>query len=327
MRKSAIVVVVVSMFLLGFSGSRAEAAEKYPVKPVICIVPNEAGGDADTLARPLMQRVSKILGQPVVIVNKPGAASSLGYREHYAAKPDGYTIGTATATIITNKLQGIMPYDYSDYTVLCTYATYVPFIFASIKTKRTFKTIEELLPFAKANPEEVSVACGSVGLSWWQATMALQQACGIKFNVLPQPGGGGISVVQAAGGHADIAVIALGAAHSQLEAGNVKALAVFARERFPGKYNYVPTLKEAGCDVTWYSTQVVLAPRNLPKDITERLVKTFEEAANDPGYLKTVAELYALPFYLPPQKAVAFLNEQRVVIRGIMEKSGTLKEK
>ena len=319
--------VVVSMFVVGFSGSRAEAAEKYPVKPVICIVPNEAGGDADTLARPLMLRVSKILGQPVVIVNKPGAASSLGYREHHGSKPDGYTIGTATATIITNKLQGIMPYDYNDYTILCTYATYVPFIFASTKTKRPFKTIEELLSFAKGNPEEVSVACGSKGLSWWQATMAFQQACGIKFNVLPQPGGGGISVVQAAGGHADIAVIALGAGRSQLEAGNVKALALFARDRFPGKYSYVPTLKEAGCDVTWYSTQVVMAPRNLPKDITEKLVKAFEEAANEPDYLKVVAGLYALPFYLAPQKALNFLNEQRVIIRGIMEKSGTLKEK
>lgn len=319
--------VIFSVLVVGSLGNRVEAAEKYPVKPVICIVPNEAGGDADTLARPLMQRVAKILGQSVVIVNKPGAASSLGYREHYAAKPDGYTIGTATATIITNKLGGIMPYDYNDYTILCTYATYVPFIFSATKTKRPFKTIEDLLSFAKANPEEVSIACGSVGLSWWTATMAFQQACGIKFNVLPQPGGGGISVIQAAGGHADIAVIALGAAHSQLEAGNIKALAVFATNRFPGKYNYVPTLKEAGCDVTWYSTQVVMAPRNLPKDINERLVKTFEEAANDPEYLKTIAEYYALPFYLPPQKALNFLNEQRVIIRGIMEKAGTLKEK
>jgi tripartite-type tricarboxylate transporter receptor subunit TctC len=327
MKRSVIVMVAVSVFVVGFSGNGAVAAEKYPVKPVVCIVPNEAGGDADTLARPLMQRVSKVLGQPIVIVNKPGAASSLGYREHLAAKPDGYTIGTATATIITNKLQGIMPYDYNDYTILCTYATYVPFIFASTKTKRPFKAIEELLSFAKANPEEVSVACGSKGLSWWQATMAFQQACGIKFNVLPQPGGGGISVVQAAGGHADIAVIALGAGRSQLEAGNVKALALFARDRFPGRYNYVPTLKEAGCNVTWYSTQVVMAPRNVPKDIAERLVKAFEVAANDPDYLKVIADLYALPFYLPPQKALNFLDEQRVIIRGIMEKSGTLKEK
>ncbi|HYB21256.1 MAG TPA: tripartite tricarboxylate transporter substrate-binding protein, partial [Thermodesulfobacteriota bacterium] len=71
----------------------SQAAEKYPVKPIDFIVPLEAGSDGDVISRPVMQKVSQILGQPVMIVNKPGAGSSLGYREVYRAKPDGYTIG------------------------------------------------------------------------------------------------------------------------------------------------------------------------------------------------------------------------------------------
>ncbi len=87
-----------------------QAAEKYPVKPIECIVAIEAGGDGDVITRPVMQKVSQMLGQPVMIVNKPGAGSSIGYRELYRAKPDGYTIGWGSATIITNKLQGRIPH-------------------------------------------------------------------------------------------------------------------------------------------------------------------------------------------------------------------------
>ncbi|MDP2707326.1 MAG: tripartite tricarboxylate transporter substrate-binding protein, partial [Burkholderiales bacterium] len=91
---------------LGFSSGLVQAAEKYPVKPILFIVPVEAGGDGDVLVRPVMEKVSKMLGQPVVIVNKPGGGSSIGYRELHNAKPDGYTLGWGSATIITNKLQG-----------------------------------------------------------------------------------------------------------------------------------------------------------------------------------------------------------------------------
>ena len=70
----------------------ARAAEKYPVKPITCIVGVEAGADGDVLVRPVMQGLSKLLGQPIVIVNKPGGGSTFGYRELLNAKPDGYSL-------------------------------------------------------------------------------------------------------------------------------------------------------------------------------------------------------------------------------------------
>jgi tripartite-type tricarboxylate transporter receptor subunit TctC len=71
-----------------------------------------------------MERVSRIIGQPITIINKPGAGSSIGYREINQAKPDGYTLGWASATIITNKLQGVSPLDYNNFTHLGGYATF-----------------------------------------------------------------------------------------------------------------------------------------------------------------------------------------------------------
>ena len=90
---------------LVIGGGWAQAAEKYPSKPITFIVPLEAGGGGDVQTRPLAARLAELLGQPVVVVNKPGAGSSIGYRAIHDAKADGYTIGIGMATIVANKLQ------------------------------------------------------------------------------------------------------------------------------------------------------------------------------------------------------------------------------
>jgi tripartite-type tricarboxylate transporter receptor subunit TctC len=320
--------IVIGVFLLtgSFNANSGHAAEQYPVKPINFIIPNEAGADADVLARPLCQRVSTILGKPLIIVNKPGAGSSIGFREVFGSKPDGYTIGMGHATIIINKLAGILPYDHNAFTVLGTYATFIPIIVASTKTQRPFKTMEEAISFAKSHPGDVSIATSGVGQSWWVATLAFQGGTGLEFNIIPQPGTGAFAITQAAGGHTDLAVVALAAAKSQIEAGNVRFVAVFGSKKAPG-YENVPTLKELGYDIWWESTQILIGPPKMPKDITEKLVKAFEVAAHDPEYQKFVTERNAFPFYLSPDKAVQFFDEQRKVVRAIMDKAGILKEK
>ena len=171
--KNACFVILSILLCFGvFHPGALSAADKYPVKPVEFIVPLEAGADGDIITRPVTQKVSQLLGQPVVIVNKPGAGSSIGYREVLRAKPDGYTLGWGSATLISNKLQGISPFDYHDFTMLGTFATYFPVIVAATNTKRPFATIQEVISHAKANPGDVSMATGGVGQNWWVAAMA-----------------------------------------------------------------------------------------------------------------------------------------------------------
>ena len=319
--------IVLLLVFLGDWGKTTRALEPYPVRPITFIVPVEAGSDGDILARPISQKVSALLGQPIVVVNKPGAGSTIGYREVHDSKADGYTIGVSFATIVSNKLQGILPYDYRDFTILGTYATYIPIIVASTKTQRPFRTIEEVISFAKSHPGEVSMATAGIGQSWWIAAMAFQAGTGLKFNMIPQPGSGGFAIAQVAGGHTDLAVLALGAAKPQVEAGNVRFLAVFGSKRAPAPYDNVPTLKEIGYDIFWESTQTVIGPPKMPKDITDKLAKAFEKAANEPEYQKFAIERNAIPFVLTPEKAVQFLSQQREVCQSIMEKAGILKER
>ena len=215
-----------------FSAVEIQAAEQYPVKPVMCILPTETGSDLDTLSRPLIQKAAPILGKPIIPIYKPGAGSTIGYREIYDAKPDGYTIGTATITMMVTRLQGLLPVDYRDYTLLGTYYRMNAIVVGSTKSKRPFKTIQEAISFAKSNPGELSIASAGIGFVPWVGVMAFVRGTGISANVIPQPGGTGMAIVQVAGGHMDLSVTFLAAAKPQIEAGNVRILAVMGDERY-----------------------------------------------------------------------------------------------
>lgn len=322
-------VLMLSIFFLGVGFNFAEeiqAAQSYPAKPILFIVPIEAGSDGDILSRPLAAKASSVLGKPIMIDNKPGAGTSIGCREIYGSKPDGYTIGMATITLVTNKLQGLMPWDYHDFTLLGTFYRMYANIYGSTKTKRPFKTIQEVISFAKSHPGEVKLGSAGVGSSLWIGGMAFIAGTGIELNVIPQAGAGGLAIVQAAGGHADIAVTHMAAAKPQMEAGNVRFLAVLGNERDP-KYPEVPTLKDIGYDIGWESLGVVIGPPKIPKDITDKLTKAFEIAANDAGYQKFLLERFANPLYTSPDEITPYLDVKRKIVREIMGKAGILKEK
>lgn len=327
MRKALINVLVLVVLVAWGLANEGLAAEQYPVKPINLIVPLEAGSDGDILTRQLCPKLSSSLGQPVVVVNKPGAGSSIGYRELHDAKPDGYIIGWGGTTIITNKLQGLLPYDTADYTMIGTFYYINHIIIGSAKTQRPFKTIQEVFSFARSHPGEVSIATGSVGSSLWIATMTLVEGTGLKFNVIPQAGAGALTIAQAAGGHTDLAAVNLPTAKPQIEAGNVFFLATFGSRRPFPPYDHVPTLKEIGYDIVHEGFGAIIGPSKLPKAVTDKLVKALEVAANDSEVKKFYVEKSIMPFYLPTGQAMDYMNTQRESYRKVMDKAGILKEK
>lgn len=321
------VLALAGIGLLGaLAAPAAQAAEKYPTKPILLIVGVEAGGDGDVLVRPLADRVSKMLGQPIVVVNKPGGGSSIAYREIYNARPDGYTIGWGSATIITNKLQGVSPLDYHDFTHLGAYATFFPIVIGSTKTKLQFKTIQDAIAHAKANPGKLNMATAGVGQSWWVAAMSFLSGTGIQVNTIPQPGAGALVVTQVAGGHAELGVAALGSAKSMIEAGQVRFLATLGDGRAPPPYDKIPTVRELGYDVSWESTNFLMGPPKMPKAIVATLAAAIEKAAKDPDYVKFAIERNTRWEYIPPDQVVPRFDKRREAVREIMRKAGILKE-
>jgi tripartite-type tricarboxylate transporter receptor subunit TctC len=309
-----------------FAFGTAAAADKYPVKPITAIVAVEAGADGDVLVRPILQSVSKMLGQPILVVNKPGGGSSIGYRELHAARPDGYTIGWGSATIITNKVQGVSPLDHHDFTQLGAYATYFPIVISSTKAKLQFNTIKDVLAYAKSNPGKVNMSTAGVGQSWWVAAMAFIGGTGINVNTIPQPGAGAMTVAQVAGGHAELGVAALGSAKSMIEAGQVKFLATLGEARAPAPYDNIPTVKELGYDVSWESTNFLMGPPKMPKEVVAILVPAIEKAVKDPAFVKFAIERNTRWEYIPPGEVVRAFDKRRETVRAIMSKAGILKD-
>ena len=300
-RLSSLILGISLLLLPGtqFTGE-AGAADRYPVKPRQF---HRSPGGRLGRGHPgpaLCRKVSAAIGQPVMIVNKPGGGSADGVREVYASKPDGYTIGMAPITLVTNKLQGILPYDHHDFTPLGTFYMFNHVIIASNKTSRPFKTIQEVIDFARKNPGEVKLATAGVGQSLWIAAHAFIDGTGISVNAIPQTGAGGSTVLQAAGGHVDIAVVGVGTTKSQLEAGNVRLIAVIGTKQPP--YDDVSTLKEVGYDIDWETFGILIGPPKMSKEATDDLAKAVEEAATDPEYADFLTGVSAYPFYLPPDK-------------------------
>ena len=313
---------VLSIGLVG----QAIAQDKYPSKPITFIVAVEAGADGDVLARPLMERVGRILGQPITVVNKPGAGSSIGTTIVAQAKPDGYTIGWGSATIITNKLQGVSPLDYNNFTQLGAYATFFPILIGSNKSDIKFTTAQEAINYAKANPGKLNLATAGVGQSWWVAAQTLLTGTNLSMASIPVTGAGANVALMVAGGHAELGVAGLASAKALIDGGQVRYLASLAENRAPPPYDKLPTIKELGFPVSWESTNVILGPPGLPKEIADKLSKAIEEAARDPEFIKFVNARDAKWEYIPPENIVPLFDKRRVVVKDIMAKAGLLKE-
>jgi tripartite-type tricarboxylate transporter receptor subunit TctC len=306
--------------------SMSFSQEKYPSRPITFIMSVEAGADGDVLGRPLMEKVSRIIGQPITILNKPGAGSSIGYREIAQAKPDGYTIGWGSATIITNKLQGVSPLDFNSFTHLGGYATFFPILIASTKSTLKFNTVQEAIAYARANPGKVNLATAGVGQSWWVGAQTFLTGTNLSMASIPTTGAGAATALMVGGGHAELGVAGLGSAKALLDGGQVKFLASLSENRAPPPYDKLPTIKELGYPVSWESTNIIIGPPGLPKEVIDRLSKAIEQAAREPDFIKFVEERDARWEYIAPEKVVPALSARREVVKEIMAKAGLLKE-
>lgn len=327
MKRFWLLIVVFLFAVSGPAAGRALAAADYPNKPINCIIPMEPGSDGDINMRTIMKKASEFLGQPIVIINKPGAGQTMGYRELYKAKPDGYTIGTCAASLIMAKMQGMFPQNHRDFSLIAFGYHALPIVLASTASKHTFGSMEEVIAFAKANPKTVSMATTSVGGAYWIAAQMVESALKVDFTLIPQEGSAGFVVTAVAGGHADLGVTSFSAAKGQIEAGKIRFLGVAGPQRYPGKYNHVKTLKEMGYDASMSSFAAVMGPPKLPKEIVAKLSGAIEKAIKDPEVDKTIVARNMIPEYMPPEAFLKFCNEQEGAYRIVLEKLNMLKTK
>ncbi len=295
--------------------SYGETGAAYPDKPVKVIIGYEPGSATDISARSFLPLVEKELGQPTLIINKPGAASALALREIYESRPDGYTLGISCSVNVL-KIQGLLPYTHHDFDILTV--PYLTWCVVGVPSKGPFKMAKELVDYAKANPEKLRMSTTAKGALYWIQVKYFEQVTGTKFKIITNPGGGSFIAIQIGGNHADVGLASYKVFESQINAGNVRVLGITTAKRVSGFPN-LPTLREQGYDMVMDAWGCYVAPKGLPPEISKKLLSAFSSAAASKEWRNwcTSKATIAAPEYVG-EEAVKFLDRDADKVRPIL---------
>ena len=274
--------LIVLLLLVLAYGIPASAQDKYPSKPIKVVVPFGPGSATDIVMRIVGEHMRPILGQPVVIENKPGAFGILAIEEMARSRPDGYTLqignpGTnVLAPIIYKKKFKI---DYDKEVILVTRLSEVPLVLGATTKDFPPKTYAEFVAYAKANPGKVRYASVGIGSNNHYDMEAFAQWAGIVLAHLPNKGGGAAITNDLVTGDAHVALLNAASSMGVVKAGQVRALAVMSEQRVP-EYADVPTLTELGYANAKGLWSALYAPAATPRDVLEIVRKAAVQALN-----------------------------------------------
>jgi len=255
----------------------AVAADAYPSRPVKILVGYSAGGAVDAIARSVGQRMSAILGQPVVVENKPGAGTNIAVKAVISSPPDGYTLLLAANALAVNpSLFEPAPYDLErDLTPIATVGR-VPVVF-TVREDSAIKTLPDLVAAAKAKPGGVTVATPGNGSTPHLAMELFQHTAKLSLRHVPYKGGAQ-AITDVLGGHVDVVAVNALEVLPLVKSGKLKVLAVMSTER-SAVLQGVPTVAESGYpgfeSSVWYG---FVAPAGLPKPVQAKLHEAVQKA-------------------------------------------------
>jgi tripartite-type tricarboxylate transporter receptor subunit TctC len=289
--------------LLGASHAFGQA---YPSRPLLLIVPLQAGTAVDTVARIIGQKMSESMGRPVVVENQPGAAGMIGTERIARAAPDGYTIGFVNDSILTMlpNLNAKLPYDpLRDLAPVSRVAGNAFGI--GVLPDFAAKNLPELIAMAKAKPGGINFGSGGSGSPQHVVMEMLKAAAGIDLTHVPYKGAAQ-ALNDALGGQVQIIPQGLGVLNSYVKSGKLRLLATTGANRSP-LLPEVPTAREAGLAgfefATWFA---LVAPAGTPRAVIERLNAEVLRAANLPEVReRLIAQGYEIYASSPEQAAEA----------------------
>jgi tripartite-type tricarboxylate transporter receptor subunit TctC len=256
----------------------AYAVDPYPTKPITLLVPFPPGGGNDALARVVAEKMSHSLGKPVVIDNRVGGAGTIGTRFVAKSAPDGYMIllGFTGSIAINPTLMasaGIDP--VKDFEPIGRISS-LPIILV-VNSASRFKTLGELIDYAKQNPGKLNYASSGNGTTIHIASEMLASDAGVQITHVPYRGTG-LAATDLLGGHVDMFMSTIGVASGSIKSGLLRALAVANPKRL-ADFPDVPTLAEAGYPkVNGLSLYGLVAPAGTPRPIIDRLNKALNDA-------------------------------------------------
>jgi tripartite-type tricarboxylate transporter receptor subunit TctC len=304
----------------GGAAPAAKAAPSFPTKAMSLICPWTAGGGTDALCRALAAAAEKQLGKPVTVENKTGGGGTIGHVAIEQARPDGYTVGMITFELSTYKAQNMADVTYENYDPLmllnqdaCT---------VTVKADAPYKTLEEFIAYCKAHPGEMNFGNSAPGSVWHIGAALFAGAVGIDVKHVPFEGAAP-AVTALAGGHIQAVTVSLAEVKSQVDAGNLRILAIMAPERAPN-YPDVPTLVEKNINVSYGTWRGIALPKGVDPAIRQIVYDGFQKAWNDATFQEQANKLNLVLVYMDSQKFTAFLKQNLEDTTKVMGELGLL---
>jgi tripartite-type tricarboxylate transporter receptor subunit TctC len=266
-------------FWLAVAGPAA-AQDKFPSKPIKIVVPFGPGSATDIVIRIVGEQMRQILGQNVLVENKPGAFGIIAIEEMASARPDGHTLqvgnpGTNVLTPIIYKSK--FKIDYDRDVVMLTRLGEVPLVLAATTKNFAPKTYAEFIALAKTQPGKIRYASVGVGSNNHYDTEAFAKWAGIELSHIPNKGGGAAITNDLVSGDSQVGFVNAASSAGVIKGGMLRVLAVMADERLP-EYPDAPTLKELGYSVGKGLWSGLYAPARTPRDVLETLHKATVQA-------------------------------------------------
>ncbi len=302
-----------TVMVLLFTVSGAFSGD-YPERSIKLIVPWAAGGGTDTVARILAPEVEKVLGQNIVVMNKPGGNGAVGHTFGAQAKPDGYTITLGTTEMSTVHLLGLSDFSYRDFDPICLVAT-GPGCMAVLDSS-PYDSLQDIIADAKERPGEVKVSSIGVGGIWNLVAVGLCKKADVEMNILPY-NGGGPAVVAALGGHVDAASVGFMEALPQVLDGKMRFLGVASDERVPYYPDY-PTFKEQGVDLALGAYWGIMVPKDVPAEIKKTISKAFQKAVSSQKFTDLCREKGFIQNYKDTQEFSSWLEKMDKVFKEVV---------
>lgn len=307
---------------LTVAGMGAAMADNYPNKPITMVVPFSAGGTTDILARIVGQALGQELGESIIIENKPGAGGNIGAQQAARAKADGYTLfmGTVGTHAINQSLYKKLPYDpITDFAPLSRVAN-VPNLLVA-HPSRPYKTVQEMIDFAKKNPGEVTYGSPGSGASPHVSGALFQSMTGAEITHIPYKGSAP-AISDLLGNQIAVMFDNMPSAIQHVRSGKLRPIAVTSSTRSP-ELPDVPTIAEAGVPgyeaMSWFGLWTVAG---TPQPVLDKLHTSLAKVLKDPAVVKKIADQGGSVSIDTPAEFQKFINNEAAKWGKVVKDSG-----
>ena len=320
-----VALILAAPILAIVAATPGHADDAYPQRPITMVVPFPPGGVADVSARPVAAALEKILGQPVVVLNKGGAGGAIGTAAVATAKPDGYTLLMGLASISTlpeaDRLFARPAAFELNQLLPLARVTADPTLLV-VTSDSPYRTLKDVVDAAKQRPGLIPYSSSGNYGTYHIATEMFAAVAGIKMSHVPYNGGGpALRAILAK--EVELGLLGPSVAAGNISARKLRALASWSAQRLP-QLPDVPTLKELGFDIEYYIWSGVFAPAGTPAPVVAKLRTALQQAINDDSVKSALATAGSPIAYLDAPEFAAFFDADATRLSAVVRKIGRI---